>query len=73
MQFWPTASLGPFLEPEPHMTSDECVAHGGHCHERTGLSRASVPPQYQERCKHCGHKRWAKPREPFEYIDEEDA
>lgn len=61
------ARLGP---PEPTMTADECVAHGGHCHEPTGLARASNPPQHQERCKHCGHVRWGIRQAEFRYIDE---
>lgn len=56
--------------PSPTLTPEECVAAGGHCHHRTGMSRASLPPQHQEACKHCGHVRWAIPREAFEYRED---
>jgi hypothetical protein len=49
---------------------EECLRVTGHCHERTGVYRPSVPPMHEEICKHCGHRRWAVPREPFEYVEE---
>ena len=69
---------GSFTEPgvlrfgpaDPPLTPEECIAAGGHCHSRTGFSRPSMPPQYQEACKHCGHVRWAIPREAFEYRED---
>ena len=36
------------------LTEEECVRYGGHCYERTGVVFASNPPQYPEKCKHCG-------------------
>jgi hypothetical protein len=47
----------------------ECILRGGHCFERTGLVLMSNPPQYPECCKHCGKKRIATPRDPWEYTD----
>lgn len=55
--------------PSPPLSTEECLAAGGHCHSRTGMARASSPPQYEEACKHCGHVRWAIPREAFEYRE----
>lgn len=49
------------------LTPVECAAIGGHCFERTGMVLASNPPQYPEKCRHCGLTRRAVPREPFEY------
>ena len=51
------------------LTEEECERHGGHCYQRTGLRLDSNPPQYPEKCKHCGKERVAIPREPFEYRD----
>lgn len=51
------------------MTPEECLAHGGHCYERTGMVLTSYPPQYPEKCKHCPATRVAIPREPWEYRD----
>lgn len=52
------------------MTEEECVAVGGHCFQRAGLVYGTMPPQYPEQCKHCGRRRVAIPREPYEYRDE---
>ena len=54
----------------PSISPEQCVEQGGHCHARTGMSRPSLPPQYEEKCKHCGHVRWAIPREAFEYRED---
>jgi hypothetical protein len=62
-----TAYLG--RPPHDMMTEEECVRHGGHCFEGTGEVLASNPPQYKQKCKHCGKGRVAVPREPFEYRD----
>ena len=59
-----TAYLVP---PHEMMSEEECVRHGGHCFEDTGEVLASVPPQYKQKCRHCGKQRVAVPREPFEY------
>jgi hypothetical protein len=48
-------------------TEWECESHGGHCFERTGMTKPSSPPQHEEACKHCPAKRLAIPREPFHY------
>lgn len=63
-----TIRIGP---PAPTLTPEECIAHGGHCHAPTGSARSSLPPQYEERCRHCGHVRWAIPQDAFRYVDEE--
>jgi len=54
---------------EEMLSEEECVRHGGHCFERTGVVLTSNPPQYPEKCRHCGKGRRAIPREPFEYLD----
>jgi len=51
------------------LTEEECLSHGGHCFERTGITLSSIPPQYPEKCKHCGKKRVAIPCEPFKYRE----
>ena len=51
------------------LTEEECARLGGHCYERTGMRLTSNPPQYPERCKHCGKGRVAIPQEPFTYRD----
>lgn len=63
----PVLRLGP-PDPPP-LTEEQCVAAGGHCFARTGHSYPTSPPQYHERCPHCGKGRVAIPREPFEYRD----
>lgn len=55
--------------PDPALTVDECLAAGGHCHVRTGETLLSIPEQYVERCKHCGHRRYAIPQALFRYQD----
>ena len=56
-------------ERTPPSPEEQCVRRGGHCFERTGFVLTSNPPQYPETCKHCGKRRTATPREPFEYRD----
>ena len=51
------------------LTEEECVRHGGHCYQRTGVTLTGNPLQYPERCKHCGKGRVAIPQEPFTYRD----
>ena len=63
-----------YILPDSPMTStplteQECIDCGGHCYERTGVMLASSPPQYPEKCKHCGKGRLAIPQEPFTYRD----
>jgi len=51
------------------VTEEECVRNGGHCFERENIVLTSYPPQYPETCRHCGKKRVAIPRVPWEYRD----
>jgi hypothetical protein len=51
------------------VTEEECVRMGGHCFERTGICLTSNPPQYPEKCRHCGKGRVAIPQEPWTYRD----
>lgn len=51
------------------MSEDECVKIGGHCFERTGVVYASYPPQYPEKCKHCGKVRVGTPQPSMSYRD----
>lgn len=51
----------------------QCVLNGGHCFVDGDVMLPSMPPQYPQRCKHCGKKRIATPREPYEYYYPEEA
>jgi hypothetical protein len=51
------------------MSEEECLRYGGHCFEGTGVVLGGVPEQYVQKCKHCGKRRVAIPREGFEYRD----
>lgn len=62
-----TAYLG--TAPHDMMTEEECLRYGGHCFEGTGEVKTSIPPQYVQKCRHCGKGQVAVPREPFEYRD----
>lgn len=51
------------------LSEEECLSIGGHCYKRENIVLTSDPPQYPETCRHCGKRRVAIPREPWEYRD----
>jgi hypothetical protein len=51
------------------LSEEECLSIGGHCFKRENIVYSSNPPQYPETCRHCGKRRVAIPRDPFEYRD----
>ena len=51
------------------LTEEECVRNGGHCYVRSNVVLTSNPPQYPEKCRHCGKKRIAMRQEPYTYRD----
>lgn len=52
------------------LTAKVCVEQGGHCFESTGIVlTADNPPQYPERCKHCGARRTGTLQSPMRYSD----
>ncbi len=50
-------------------TEKKCIEMGGHCFESTGVVLTSNPPQYPERCKHCGKSRIGIPQDSMKYIE----
>lgn len=64
------ASLAAAL-PAPSITPEQCAAQGGHCFVSEDQVLMSSPPQYPERCRHCGKRRIGVPQEPMRYFDPE--